>query len=89
MGLEDLTLTGTLGQIRIKHRKESWVKKRQNPVAKDMNEFGKVGVVISYIQSQMHSDYDSAERIAYSDVEDGEFTKKKKKPLASPLYLQG
>ena len=28
----------------------------QNPIAEDMDEFGKVGVDMSYIQSQMHSD---------------------------------
>ena len=28
-----------------------------------MDEFGKVGAEMSYIQSQMHSDYDSAESI--------------------------
>ena len=32
-----------------------------------------------------HSDYDSAESIADSDLEDGEF----RKMLASPLYMQG
>ena len=46
-----------------------------------MDEFGKVGVEMSYIQSQMHSDYDSAESIADSDLEDG-------KLVASPLYKQ-
>ena len=40
----------------------------QNPIAEDMDEFGKVGAEMSYIQSQMHSDYDSAERIADSDT---------------------
>ena len=40
-----------------------------------MDEFGKVGVEMSYIQSQMHSDYDSAESIADWDLEDGELRK--------------
>ena len=40
----------------------------QNPIAKDMDEFGKVGAEMSYLQSQMHSDYDSAESIADSDM---------------------
>ena len=44
----------------------------------------KVGADVSYFQSQMHSEYDSAERIADSDFEDGNF----KKMLAAPLYLQ-
>ena len=57
----------------------------QNPIAEDMDEFGKVGAEMSYIQSQMHSVYDSAESIADSDLlEDGEL----RKMLASPLYMQ-
>ena len=56
----------------------------QNPIAEDMDEFGKVGAEMSYIQSQMHSDDDSAETIADSDVEDGEL----RKMLASPLKSQ-
>ena len=38
----------------------------QNPIAEEMNGFGKVGAEMSYLQSQMHSDYDSAESIADS-----------------------
>ena len=49
-----------------------------------MDEFGKVGAETSYLQSQMHSDYDPAESIADSDLEDGEL----RAMLASPLYLQ-
>ena len=56
----------------------------QNPIAEDMDEFGKVGAEMSYLQSQMHSDYDSAESTADSDLEDGEL----RKMLASPLYMQ-
>ena len=41
----------------------------------------KFGAGMSYIQSQMHSDRDSAESIADSDPEDGEL----RKILASPL----
>ena len=44
----------------------------QIPIAEDMDEFGKVGAEMSYIQSQMHSDHDSAESIADSDLEGGE-----------------
>ena len=40
----------------------------QNPITEDMDEFGKVGPEMSYIQSQTHSDYDSAESIADSDL---------------------
>ena len=50
-----------------------------------MERFGKVGAEMSYFQSQMHSDYDSAESIADSDLEDGEL----RKMLTSPLYVQG
>ena len=39
---------------------------------------------MSYNQSQMHSDYDSAESIADSDLEGGEL----RKMLASQLYMQ-
>ena len=49
-----------------------------------MDDFGKVGAEMSYIQSQLHSDNDSAESIADSDFEDGEL----RKIQASPLYLQ-
>ena len=49
----------------------------QNSITEDMDEFGKVGAEMSYIQSQMHSDYDS-------DLEDGE----RRKMLASPLFMQ-
>ena len=41
-------------------------------LTEDMNEFGKVGADTSHLQSQMHSDHDSAESIADSDLEDGE-----------------
>ena len=56
----------------------------RNSPTEDMDEFGKVGADTSYLQSQMHTDYDLAESIAYSDLEDGEL----RKMMASPLYLQ-
>ena len=56
----------------------------QNPIADDVEGFGKVGTEKSYIQSQMHSDFDSAESTAESDLEDGESRKK----VTSPLYMQ-
>ena len=49
-----------------------------------MDEFGKVGADVSYFQSQMHSEYDSAESIADADLEDGEL----REMLASPLCMQ-
>ena len=56
----------------------------RNPLTEDVDEFGKVHAETSYFHSQMHSDYDSAESIADSDLEDGEL----RKMLASPLYMQ-
>ena len=56
----------------------------KNSLTEGTDEFGKVGAETSYLQSQMHSDYDSAESIADSDLEDGEL----RKMLASPLYMQ-
>ena len=50
-----------------------------------MDEFGEVGVEMSHNQSKIHSKYDSAESIADSDLEDGEF----RKMMASPLYITG
>ena len=57
----------------------------QNPTSEDMDELGKIGEKQSYIQSQMHFDYDPAESIADSDPEDGEL----RRMLASPLFLRG
>ena len=56
----------------------------RSSITEDMDELGKVGAETSYLQSQMHSDYDSAESITDSDLEDGEL----RKMLASPLFLQ-
>ena len=54
-------------------RQERFVRENhQNPIAEDVEGFGKVGAEKSYVQSQMHSDYHSAESIADSDLEDGE-----------------
>ena len=44
----------------------------RNSVTEDVDEFGKVGAEMSYLQSQMQSDCDSAEGIADLDLEDGE-----------------
>ena len=49
-----------------------------------MDEFGKVGAETSYLQSQTHSDNDSAESVADSDLEDRE----SRKMLASLLKMQ-
>ena len=56
----------------------------QKPITEDMDEFGKIGVKLSYNKSQIHSDNGSAESIADSDLEDGE----SRKMLASPLYIR-
>ena len=57
----------------------------QNPITEDADETGKVGVEMPHVQSKIHSDHDSAESIADSDLEDGEL----QKMLASPLYVHG
>ena len=56
----------------------------QNPIAEDVEGFGKVGAEKSYVWTQMHSDYDSAESIADSDLEDGAL----RQMLTSPLFVQ-
>ena len=56
----------------------------RNSITEVVDEFGKVGAETSYLQSQMHSDYDSAEIIADSDLGDGEL----RKMLDSPLKMQ-
>ena len=57
----------------------------QSPIIGDMDEFGKFGVKsLSYNQSLIHSDYDSAESVADSGLEDGQL----RKMPASPLYIQ-
>ena len=57
----------------------------QNPFTEDTEETGKFDVDMPYVQSSIHSDYDSAESFADSDLEDGEL----RKMLASPLYVYG
>ena len=47
----------------------------RNSITEDVDELGKVGAETSFLQSQMHSDHDSAESIADSDLEDGESRK--------------
>ena len=44
----------------------------QNPITEDMEETGHFDVDRPYVQSRIHSDYDSAESIADSDLGDGE-----------------
>ena len=55
-----------------------------NSITEDTDEFGKVGAEMSYLQSQMHSGYDSAESTADSDLQGGEL----RKMPASPLKMQ-
>ena len=52
-----------------------------------MDEFGKVGADVSYLQSQMHSEYDSAESIVDSDLEDGELRKMLTQTLLATLKI--
>ena len=56
----------------------------QNAIAEDVEGFGKVGTEKSHVQSHTHSDFDSAESTADSDLEDGTYRKK----LTSPLHVQ-
>ena len=56
----------------------------QNPITEDTGETGNFGDM-PYVQSRIHSDYDAAETIAHSDLEDGDL----RKMLASPLYVHG
>ena len=58
----------------------------QNPIAEDMDEFGKVGVEMSYIQSQMHSDHVSAESVEDADLDDGDLRKVLASILASRIF---
>ena len=57
----------------------------QNLITEDTEETGKIGDDMPYVQSRIHSDYDAAETIAHSDLEDGEL----RKLLASSLYVHG
>ena len=44
----------------------------QNPITEDTDDIGKVSVEMPHVQSKRHSDDDSAESIADSDLEGGE-----------------
>ena len=55
----------------------------QNPII--WMKLTKVGVEMLYVQSRIHSNYDSAESVSDSDLEDGEL----RKMLASPLHVHG
>ena len=57
----------------------------QSPITEDTEETGKFGVDRLYVQSRIHSNYDSAASIADSDLEDGV----SRKMLASLLYVRG
>ena len=53
-------------------------------ITEEVGELEEIGDKQSYIQSQMHFEYDSAESTADSDLEDGEL----RKMLTSPLCAQ-
>ena len=57
----------------------------QNPITEDTDKTENFDVDMPYVQSRIHSDYDSAESIADSDLEDGEL----RKMQAAPLYAYG
>ena len=82
--LAELSLTGILGQIRVKYRQEFW----EMTIKIYLRRYGgnwKVGVEMPCVQSKIHSDYDSAVSIADLDLEDG----KLRKMRASPPYVHG
>ena len=76
MSPEELSLTGILGQIRIKHRKELWEVTTKLLSPKMWMNLEKL-----VLRCPTPSDYDSAESIADSDLADGEL----RKMLASPV----
>ena len=78
-------MTGTLGQIRLNYRKEFWEMTVKIQSQKIWVKLEKVGVDIPCVQSKIDSDYNSAESVAVTDLEDGEL----RKMLASPLYAHG
>ena len=82
MSLEELSLTGILGQIRIERRKELWEITTEIQSPKIWMNLEKL--VSRCPTSSQRSDYDSAESIADSDLEDGEL----RKMLASPLKIR-
>ena len=57
----------------------------QNLITDDTEETELFGADMPYVQSRMHSDYDSVESNADSNLEDGEL----RKMLASPLNVRG
>ena len=79
-----LSLTGILGTDPYQTPERILGDHCQNPFTEDTNQIGKVGVEMPYVQSRIHSDYDSAESIADSALEDGEI----RKMLASLRYVQ-
>ena len=80
---EELKLTGFLGKICLNHKKELW-EITIKTLSQKMDDFGKVGVEMSNVKSRIHSDGDSGQSTADSDLDDGEF----RKMLASPMYTR-
>ena len=72
---EDLELDRNLGTDPYQIQERSMGNNYQNRIDEDMDGFGKVCAEMSHIQSQMHSDYDSAESIADADLEDKNYQK--------------
>ena len=67
-----IELDRNLGTEPYETQERMMVDNYQNPIIEDQDEFGKVGVELSHLQSKIHSDYESAASIADSDLEDGE-----------------
>ena len=73
--LEESSSTGILGTDPYQIPERILGDDNQNPITEDTEETGKFDVDVPYVQSRIHSDYDSSESIADSDLEDGESTK--------------
>ena len=80
---EEVSSTGILGQIRVKYQGDD----HQNLITEDTEETGNVDADMLYVQSRMHSDYDSAERTADSDLEDENNPVNKKRKNFSEILV--
>ena len=82
---KELNWTEILGQMRIKYHKEFWEMTFKILSQNIRRKLKNCGVDMLHVQSRIHTDYDSAESIADSDLEDGEL----REMLDSPLHVHG
>ena len=73
-----------MGQIRIQKKERIIGNNYRNPIAEDRMILEKLVSRYPTSSSQIQPEYDSAERIPFLDLEDGEL----RKILASPLYIR-